>query len=175
MLLGVIEVGVITGPVGVGKSTVLHEADSLLIRTGVPHATVELEDIARFWGSKPSESGNAAIAYRNLAAVWANYQAGGADRILLSLLMERLSDLQPVYEAIPDAEIKVVRLQAPLALIEERLRLREKTIPEEEVSAAQWWVSRLENSSFADHVVNNDQRPPREVAMEVLHLLRWLS
>jgi adenylylsulfate kinase len=174
MLLGVTEVGVITGPVGVGKSTVVQEANSLLIGTGVSHATVELEDIARFWGGKPSKSGNAAIAYRNLASVWANYQEAGADRLLLSLLMERKSDLQGVYEAIPAAEIKVVRLSAPLALIEERLRLREKTIPDEEVSAARWWVSRLEDSEFADYVVSNDHRPPRAVAMEVLQLLRWL-
>jgi hypothetical protein len=89
--------------------------------------------------------------------------------------MERRSDLQPVYEAIRAAEIKVIRLSTPLALIAERLRLREKTIADEEISAAQWWVSRLEDSSFADYVVNNDHRPPREVAMEVLHLLRWLS
>src|SRR5215471_8499917 len=35
----VIPVAVIAGPVGVGKSTVLHEADELLAGAGVPHAS----------------------------------------------------------------------------------------------------------------------------------------
>jgi len=37
----------VTGPVGVGKSTVLCEADVLLVRAGVLHATVDLDEIAR--------------------------------------------------------------------------------------------------------------------------------
>lgn len=112
---------------------------------------------------------------RNLALVWANYSAAGADRLLLGLLLEQRSDLLTVYEAIPGAEITVVRLNAPLPLIEERVRLREKTTPEAEVSAARWWVSRLERSLVADHVVDHSQRPPREVAADVLRALGWLE
>jgi hypothetical protein len=43
---------------------------------------------------------------RKLASVWANYQEAGADRLLLSLLMERRSDLQGVYEAIPETGLR---------------------------------------------------------------------
>ena len=90
-----IPVAVITGPVGVGKSTVLLEASALLISAGVPHATIELEDIACFWGPNPSREGRTRrhVAFRNLASLWANYSAAGADRLLLSLLMEERSDL----------------------------------------------------------------------------------
>jgi chloramphenicol 3-O-phosphotransferase len=170
-----IPVAVVTGPVGVGKSTVLQAADALLVEAGVRHATVELEDIARFWPARPGERGNADIAYRNLASVWANYSAAGADRLLLGLLLEQRSDLLPVYEAIPGAEITVVRLHAPLPLIEERLRLREKTVSEAELNAARWWVSRLEGSLVADHLVDNSQRSPREVAADVLRAIGWLA
>jgi hypothetical protein len=69
----------------------------------------------------------------------------------------------------------VVRLHAPLALIEERLRSREKADPEQEVSAARWWISCLKGSTFEDHLVDNSNRPPREVAAEVLHALGWLK
>jgi len=169
-------VAVVTGPVGVGKSTVLQEADALLVSTAVRHASVELEDIARFWGPEPGEGATRPdVAYRNLAALWANYSDAGADRLLLSLLMERRSDLEPVQEAIPDANITVVRLHAPLAVIEERLRSREKTDVEREVSAARWWVPCLERSTFAGHLVDNSNRPPREVAAEVLRVLGWLE
>jgi hypothetical protein len=148
-----IPVAVVTGPIGVGKSTVLQEADALLVEAGIRHATVELEDIARSWPARLGERGNADIAYRNLASVWANYSAAGADRLLLGLLLEQRSDLLPVYEAIPGAEI----------------------IPEAEVSAARWWASRSEGSLVADHWVDNSQRPPREVAADVLRALGWLE
>ena len=170
-----IPVAVVTGPVGVGKSTVLKEADVLLVSAGVAHATIELEDVARFWGPSPGEgSTRPDVAYRNLASLWANYSAAGADRLLLSSLMERRSDLDPVRAAIPNASITVVQLYAPLSVIEERVRSRERT-PEQELSAARWWVSRLEGSTFADHLVDTSDRPPREVAAEVLRALGWLK
>src|SRR5438309_10699825 len=166
-----IPVAVVTGPVGVGKSTVLKEADVLLVSAGVAHATIELEDVARFWGPSPGEGSTGPdVVYRNLASLWANYSAAGADRLLLSSLMERRSDLDPVRAAIPNASITVVQLYAPLSVIEERVRARE-TIPEQELGAARWWVARLEGSSFADHLVDNSDRPPRDVAAEVLHVL----
>jgi hypothetical protein len=78
----------------VGKSTVLQEADALLVCADIPHASLEYEDIARFWGPRPSEGGTRPdVAYRNLATVWANCRDAGADRLLLSLLMEQRSDL----------------------------------------------------------------------------------
>lgn len=160
-----------------GKEPVLQEANFLLIGAGIPHATVELEDIARYWGPRPAEQRTRPdVAYQNLAAIWGNYSAAGADRLLLSLLMERQADLDPVHKVIPDARITVVRLHAPLAVIEERLRSREIAARlEEELSAARWWVSRLEGSTFADYVVDTGSRPPRQAAAEVLRTLGWLD
>jgi dephospho-CoA kinase len=51
----VVPVLFVTGPIGVGKTAVLHEADSLLIEADVRHATVELEEIARCW-TEPVET-----------------------------------------------------------------------------------------------------------------------
>ena len=61
-----IPVLVVTGPIGVGKTAVLREADSLLIEAGVRHATVELEEIARCW-TEATEAARASFVYRNLA------------------------------------------------------------------------------------------------------------
>ena len=164
------QVAVVVGPVGVGKSAVLREADSLLVEAGVLHATVELEEVARFW---PAVNAKGDLAYRNLAALWANYKAAGANRLLIGMLAESRMDLSNVYSAIPGAEITVVRLEAPLPLIEERIRLRESSATDE-LNAARWWVSRLEQSHLADLVVDNGGRRPREAASEMLHRLGWL-
>lgn len=168
---------VVTGPVGVGKTTVLHEADRLLIDAKVPHATVELEEIAGIWPMPDDWRARRRVAFRNLASLWGNYQAAGADRLLLGMLFHRgRSDLLPVRRAIPTADITVVQLRAPLELIEGRLRAREasESSGEQEVSGARWWVRRLERSPVGDYIVDNHQRSPEQVAREVLQLAGWL-
>jgi hypothetical protein len=103
----------VTGPIGVGKTAVLHEADALLIEAAAGHATVELEEIAGCW-TDAMESSRASLVYQNLAALWSNFAAAGASRLLLSGLLEQRSEVRRVSEAVPGAEVTVVRLYAPL-------------------------------------------------------------
>jgi hypothetical protein len=164
----------VTGPIGVGKTAVLHEADSLLVEAGARHATVELEEIARCW-TEATEVSRPAFVYGNLAALWSNFAAVGATRLLLSGLVEQRSDMQHIPEAVPDAAVTLVRLQAPLALLEERIRLRELAAPDSELDGARWWTQRFEREHPEDYVVESDQRPIREIAGDVLRLAGWLT
>jgi len=163
---------VITGPVGVGKSTVLAECNVLLVEVGARQASLELEDIARYW--PPDGADKSELIVRNLAALWTNYSAAGADRLIVSMLLEDRKGLAPIYVAIPGAEVTIIQLEAPLDLLEWRVRRRELTQPEAEVSGARWWFERLRGATFADHRVENAKRPPREVAADVLRLAGWL-
>lgn len=163
----------LTGPVGVGKSAVLHEADELLIRAEIPHATVVLEEIARCWPTGTHEPPAEPIAYRNLALLWPNFAAQGAQRLLLEQLVEHASQLRQLRSTLPTATITVVRLTAQLSLIEERLRAREP-YPDGELAAARWLTPRMDLGGVEDHVVENGQRSLREVATEVLQVAQWL-
>lgn len=100
---------VVTGPIGVGKTAVLHAADSVLIEAESRHATVELEEIARCW-TDAVETSRASFVYRNLAALWANFAAAGASRLLLSALGHR-SEVRRISDAVPGAVVTVARLQ----------------------------------------------------------------
>ena len=164
----------VTGPVGVGKTAVLHEADSLLIEAGACHATVELEEIARCW-PKAIESSRASFVYQNLAALWSNFAAVGASRLLLSGLVERRSEVERVLTAVPGADVTVVRLHAPLPVLEQRIRLREPASPDGELDGARWWSRHFEGEQPEDYLVATDQRPVREIAREVLRLAGWLT
>jgi hypothetical protein len=175
MLAGVTSVLIVTGPIGVGKSAVVHEADSLLIDAHVPHASVVLEELAGCWPVPPEEPAlGARHMYNNLASLWSNYEARGAVRLLVEMLLESRSDLQPLREAIPGAEIVVVRLRAPLALIEQRLHRRQPH-PEDELSGARWWHPRMDRCLVEDVLIDNAGRPLREVAAEMLRAAGWLS
>jgi hypothetical protein len=163
----------VTGPIGVGKTAVLHEADALLIEAGAAHATVEVEELARCW-SDPAERSRSHLVYGNLAALWSNFAAAGASRLLLAGLIEQRSELSLVSEAVPGAAVTVVRLHAPLPVLEKRIRLREPASPEGELDGARWWTRHLDQVRLEDHVVDTDGRAVGEVARDVLRLARWL-
>lgn len=170
-----IPVLVVTGPIGVGKTAVLHEADSLLVAAESRHATIELEEIGRCW-SPTIEPTRAAFVYGNLAALWANFEAVGADRLLLSALVERRSDVGRVFEAVPRAAVTIARLHAPLAVLEQRIRSREAGLAvEAELDGARWWARHFEHEQPEDFVVETDARPVGEVAEEMLSSAGWLA
>lgn len=164
----------VTGPIGVGKTAVLHEADALLIEEDGSHATVELGEIARCW-PEAIDSSRSSFVYQNLAALWSNFAAVGASRLLLSGLVERRSEVERVSRAVPGAVLTVVRLHAPLAVLEQRIRLRAPDSPDGELDGARWWTGHFESEHPEDYLVETDGRPVREIARDVLRLAGWLN
>lgn len=90
---------VITGPVGVGKSTVAAEAARLLREANVPHALVDLAWIEQCWPVPADDPSNERLTHRNLDCMWANFRQAGADRLFLVRVLEARSLLRPVAEA----------------------------------------------------------------------------
>lgn len=170
---GVIPVLLVTGPIGVGKTTVLLKADALLVAAGVRHATVELEDIARCW-TDATQSSRARLVCRNLTALWSNFTSVGASRLLLSGLVQQSSELRLITEAVPGAAVTVVRLHAPLPVLERRIRLREAGPPEGELDGARWWAQHFAAVRVEDHLVETEDRTVNDVAHEVLQVAQWL-
>jgi hypothetical protein len=165
---------VITGPVGVGKSTIAAEAAWLLRRAGVPHALVDLDRIEQCWPVPADDPWNERVSHRNLACMWANFRQAGADRLIFARVLETRSLLRRVTEAVPGAQITVVRLRAPLAVLHERIRGREAGDPEWFLGAATHTEEVFERAQVEDHLVDNENRPAAVVAGEVLQRVGWL-
>ncbi len=66
-----------------------------------------------------------ALAMKNLAAVWINFQGAGAERLILADVVESRDDLERYRAAVPGAKMLVVGLQASLSALERRLAQRE--------------------------------------------------
>ena len=164
---------VITGPVGVGKSTIAAEAASLLRQADVPYALVDLDRIEQCWPVPADDPWNEQVSHRNLACMWANFREAGADRLIFTRVLETRSLLWRVTEAVPGAQITVVRLRAPLAVLQERIRSREAGDPDWFLGAAIHTAEVFERAQVEDHVVDNENRPA-VVAEEVLHRVAWL-
>lgn len=170
-----IPVLVITGPPGVGKSTVSQAVSDLLDEAGAPHGVVELDSLRHCHPSPPGDRFHMALGFRNLVAVAANYRAAGAERLILVDIVETRGQLRHYQEAIPGAAVVVVGLRAGLATIRDRLAGRETGSNLEwhrlraAELAAQWAASPVE-----DLVVETEGKSPVEVAREVLLGIGWL-
>ncbi len=163
---------VLSGSMGSGKTTVMAEASDLLIEEGIPHAALDTD------GLGVVHLANAAtgdLAFRNLAAVWANYAAAGVRRLLLAEALESAARRERLREAVPGAEIVVCRLRAPLQTMQQRVRLREPGMLQETFAARVAALEKvLDSVQVEDFLVDNGDRNVTEVAREVLVRAGWL-
>jgi predicted kinase len=107
--------------------------------------------------------------------MWANFRQADADRLILVRVLEARSLLRQVAEAVPGAKVTVVRLRAPLAVLQTRIRSREAGDPSWYLGAATHTAKVLEQARVEDHLVDNEDRPVAVVAEEVLHRVGWLD
>jgi len=162
----------ISGPVGVGKTSVLVEIHDILAGERIPHGCVERDALSYSW--PPQGRFNEVIIERNLSCVAATFLEAGATRLLIAGVIESAADLAVYRRCVPDAEIQVCRLTADLDLRRQRLRVREKG------AGLDWHLERtaeldtiLDEARIEDFSVDNGDRPLREVALEVLARAGW--
>jgi predicted kinase len=137
----------ITGPAGIGKSTLCWEIGAKLEAAGIAHAIIETDELDRVY-PKPGpdelerlQPGTTDISSINLAALWSTYRALGHSRLIMSGVMMHLDfDRRWILAAVPDAEITVIRLQASEHTLTERLAKREiGSGAEEQLQRADRW------------------------------------
>ncbi len=165
---------VVTGTVGVGKTTVAYEIGELLSERAMGNAVVDLDALAAQWPA--SSRWNADLMFENLSLLWPNFRAHGAERLVLAHVLEDEADKERFKNAVPDADITIVRVVAPTSLREDRLRRRmppgrgldwhlKRTVELEAILS----LAAQENFS-----VDNGERPIRAVAEEILTRIAWL-
>lgn len=166
----------VTGPVGVGKTTLIDAMSGLLRGADVPHATVDFDQLTACYPRSPDDDGwGTKLGLTNLAALWRNYSALGADRLLIARVIEDRGELDGYRGAVPAAEIVVVRLRASAGTLQQRVRSRG------EGRGMQWHLDRavelatiMEEQRVEDFVVETEGRQPGELARETLGRVGWL-
>jgi hypothetical protein len=163
----------LTGTGGVAKTTIAYEINDALADMGVPNAAIDLDALAAQW--PPTSPWNADLAFENLGALWPNYQAHGSTHLVLARVIEDAADLDRYRAAVPGAQITVVRLTSPTATRVDRLRQRMPSGP-----SLDWHLDRTEEleavlhtAALEDVVVENADRAPRDIALEILQRVGW--
>jgi gluconate kinase len=166
---------IVTGPVGVGKSTVAEAMGYLLLAEKIPHANVDLDQLTAGPRSADDDMWGTKLGLSNLAAIWRNYQLAGAQRLIIARVIESRSELDGFRQAVPGADIVLVRLRAEPETLQARVRRRGPWRDME------WHLKRsvelgaqMDAQPFEDVLIETDDRDVTAVARDVLHRAGWL-
>jgi energy-coupling factor transporter ATP-binding protein EcfA2 len=162
----------LTGPYGSGKSALVAEIAGLL-EGSVPFAAIDLDWLA--WYDDGVTPGHSVEAFemltQNLIAVVANYRVAAIGHFLLAgaILDDTIHELLVAAMGMP---IRVVRITAPLAEIEQRLEADPTSGRADDLREVRAWIAAGKVLPFEDDVVVN-VGPIRPVAEGIL--ARWLN
>jgi len=119
-----LDVVILTGPCGVGKSSVAFECMNVLEAARVPAAMIDGE-LAYVSPSDPRDPFAYRVAEAALRVLGPVYETAGKSRLLLARVVEDAEQLAIVERALPGSPIRILRLVARPETIRSRLRSRE--------------------------------------------------
>ncbi|MGK6312092.1 AAA family ATPase [Neorhizobium sp. DT-125] len=177
-----VEILLLTGPAGVGKSTLSWEISSRLAESGIAHAAIESDELDRVFPRPVRQDlermapGTIDISALNLKAIWSTYRQLGQTRLILSGVMMHLAfDRRWITAAIPNASFRIVRLMATEETIAARLvkRESEKGFPsqlERSLRQREHMAAETRNDVLCVHT---DGRLVSEIAADILAGINW--
>lgn len=164
----------ITGPVGVGKTSVAGAVSELLSESEVPHALVDIDRLSECYPAPSNDRYNSRLALRNLASIWPNFLEAGARCLILAIVIESRDDLDGYREAVPGATIVVVRLQASSEALSKRIRLRDSgRWVEWDLARASELAEQMDRDRVEDLLIETDGKDLAAVAGEILERSGW--
>jgi adenylylsulfate kinase-like enzyme len=102
----------ITGPAGVGKSTIGFRFYMNCLNAGRTAGYADLRQIGFLSPADENDPGNRRLRARNLAAIWRNYQAAGATHLVATGPIGNRDEFRLYAEELTGADLTLVRLRA---------------------------------------------------------------
>lgn len=175
---GRVEVLVLCGAAGAGKTATLWEVGHILRTHGVHHALIDTDELDRVWPTPETNEGLISISRRNLRALSKTYLSLGIRHFVLCGVMASIAQSREWIEsAFPGAAVTFVRLSAEQSTRGQRLRDREVGSGfDQEMEAsdrAARYIQDHDRPGFPS--VATDERSVREVAAQVLEVTHWLT
>lgn len=159
---------VVTGPTGVGKTTVANEMTEVLEERGVAFGFFD-PDAIHF---RPVQDGDRFGMRVWLGALHAAWPLMEVDRLVVPLVIEERASAERL---VPGSALTIARLTAVMETIADRIRRREIG------AGGDWHLARAQEleEHWRDHpvedfLVDTDGRDVRSVAVEVLTRSGWI-
>lgn len=169
-----VQVLLLSGPAGVGKSTLGWEIAARLRRLGIAHVLLDSDELDRAWPLTTAEQDQ--LNRANLTAFWANAAALGHTRLVfIGVFLNAAAALDWITACIPGASITRVVLDARDDELERRVRAREIGSEADEQRArtlAQSRRFRRRNAGSADVLDTTGLAVP-DLARQVIARAGW--
>jgi hypothetical protein len=167
---------IITGSMGAGKTTVMSEASDLLARRGLVHAALDFDGLAIGHFPAHTHVNPRQLAIANLDSIWRNALDAAATALLLAAAVESRTELGQLRSVLRPHDLVVCRLRAPVATMQDRLRVREPGILQSDfLRRASDLEAVLDKASIEDFSLTNEHRSVTDVAHEMLVRAGWLD
>ena len=166
---------VVNGTMGAGKTKVAAVVSDLLREREEPHAWIDVDVLCQTWPPPPGDPYDQELGFANLTAIAPHLAARGLRHVVLARVVEDPADRQRYEVAFDGADVALVRVRADESTRDARLTVREPEGYWRDLGLARTRELHdiLERLDLDDVVVDNDGRPAREVAAEVLAAVRW--
>jgi broad-specificity NMP kinase len=154
----------ITGPAGVGKSTVSWQLFTELAQAGVCVAFADADQLCMCYPAPPGDPGRERIKAANVGALVTRYRAAGASCVIVNGVLDPVHGVYP--ELMPRAELTVCRLRAEADEVVRRFTRRHGTAVglDELLAEALREADALDASDIADACVDTTGVAAGEVA-----------
>jgi chloramphenicol 3-O-phosphotransferase len=149
-------------------------AGDLLAAANRSYAVVDLDTLTWCYPPPADDPFNGRLAFRNLTMVWENYAATGAGRLIIARVVESRDELERYRDAVPGADITVIRLRASDETLQGRVLGRPVTTGPRYVRRSLELARLMDDRQIEDHLVETSGRTVTDVAREVLHRAQWL-
>ena len=167
-----VRVLIISGPVGVGKTSVADEVSNLFNGSGTAHTLLDMDVLGETFPRPHDDVFNRRLALRNLRDVWANCFAVGSRVLILPRVVETLDDVCDIEAVIPGARPTVFQLRASTTTLIQRVRSRE-------IGSGRTWHEKralelartLREKAPLNHIIETDDGSVGDIACEIVSLL----
>lgn len=102
----------ISGPVGVGKTSVGFEVSDLLCEQGVAHTFIDWDQLRYTYPRPVGDRFGNQLGMKNLRDVWRNAVAAGWRNLIIASVIETWADVEDIRQVVPGADVVVCQLRA---------------------------------------------------------------
>ena len=160
---------IITGPVGVGKTSAAEAVFDLLSANKTPCAVIDFDWLTSAYPPPIDDRFNFRLGIKNLSSIIPNYLSMGIKLFIIPTVVESNDEIEIFKGIITEADIFVIRLTASPATLHKRLDKREiGSLLDWHKKRAIELIDLFESKQLENIIVDTENKSIESIAKEIL-------